>query len=222
MSRSLQNKPRGLAALRRLAVRSPRQEHCDLCAAVLSGEHEHLVDPANRRLLCACNACAVLFDHSGATRYRRIPRDIRELPAFEIGDGLWNSLAIPIGLVFFFRSSVTNLAKAQGFGGAILAVYPSPGGPTETLVAEELWHELASLDNAVADLLTDVEALLVNRTRGARDYYIVPIDQCYGLTGLIRRHWTGISGGDEVWEQIRLFFNSLRERARPAWSANHA
>jgi hypothetical protein len=196
-----------------LAVRSPEPERCDLCATVLSGEHEHLVDPANRRLLCACNACAVLFDHSGATRYRRIPRDIRGLPGFEISDILWNSLAIPIGLVFFFRSSVSN---------GILAVYPSPGGPTETVVDEELWTALASLDDAVAGLLIDIEALLVNRTRGARDYCIVPIDQCYKLIGLIRRHWTGISGGDEVWDQIRLFFDSLRERARPAWSASHA
>ena len=214
MIRSLhRNRPRGLAALRRLAVRSPEPERCDLCATVLSGEHEHLVDPADRRLLCACNACAVLFDHSGGTRYRRIPRDIHGLPDFQIGDRLWNSLAIPIGLVFFFRSSASN---------AILAVFPSPGGPTETVVAEELWQALASLDDAVAGLLTDVEALLVNRMRGAGDYCIVPIDQCYRLTGLIRRHWTGISGGDEVWEQIRLFFDSLRERARPAWSASHA
>jgi hypothetical protein len=216
------NRPAGLAALRRLAARSPQQERCDLCATVLSGEHEHLVDPANRRLLCACNACAVLFDHSGVTRYRRIPRDIRGLPDFEIGDSLWNSLAIPIGLVFFFRSSVTNIVKGEGFGSVILAVYPSPAGPTETVVEEELWQALTSIDGAVAGLLTDVEALLVNRTRGARDYCIVPIDQCYKLVGLIRRHWTGISGGGEVWEQTRLFFDSLRERARPTWRVSHA
>jgi hypothetical protein len=35
---------------------------------------------------------------------------------------------------------------------------------------------------------TDVEALLVNRVAEARDYYIVPIDLCFELVGLIRAH----------------------------------
>ena len=30
--------------------------------------HEHLVEPANRRLICACDACAILFEgQSGAS-----------------------------------------------------------------------------------------------------------------------------------------------------------
>ena len=214
MNRGLHpNQARGLAALRRLAAVSPELERCELCAAVVREQHQHLVDPESRRLLCVCDACAILFDHSGRTRYRRIPRDIRGLPGFEVGDALWNSLAIPIALVFFFRSSITN---------AMLAVYPSPGGPTETMVEEEVWSAIASLDTSIAGLLQDVEALLVNRTQGPREYYIVPIDECYKLSGAIRRYWTGISGGDEVWEQIRLFFDGLKGRARPAWRASHA
>ena len=31
---------------------------------------------------------------------------------------------------------------------------------------------------------------------------IVPIDQCYRLSGLIRLHWRGLSGGSEVWEEV--------------------
>jgi len=204
---------RGLAALRRLAVVSPEPERCELCAAAVPEQHQHLVDPESRHLLCACDACAILFDHSVSTRYRRIPRDIRTLPDFEIDGALWNSLAIPIGLVFFFRSSVSN---------SVLAVYPSPGGPTETIVEEELWKALASLNGDIASLSEDVEALLVNRIAGVRDYLIVPIDECYKLTGVIRRHWSGISGGDEVWEQIRSFFEGLKGRARPAWGTSHA
>jgi hypothetical protein len=214
MNRSLHaNQARGLAALRRLAAVSPEPERCELCSAVVREQHQHLVDPESRRLLCACDACAILFDHSGRTRYRRLPRDVRELQDFDISDALWNSLAVPIGLVFFFRSSKTN---------AIVAVYPSPGGPAETVVEEDAWSAIASLDTSIAGLLPDVEALLVNRTKSARDYYIVPIDECYKLTGAIRRYWTGISGGDEVCEQIRLFFEGLKGRARPAWSASHA
>ncbi len=189
---------RGLATLRRLVAAPPQPERCELCAAEVPEQHQHLVDPEKRRLLCACDACAILFDHSGITKYRRVPRDIRELPGFEIDDALWNSLGIPIGLVFFFRSSVSN---------AMLAVYPSPGGPTETNVEEDVWSELA------VPLADDVEALLVNRIQGAREYYVVPIDECYKLTGLIRRNWTGLSGGDELWERIRLFFESLKRRA---------
>ena len=56
----------------------------------------------------------------------------------------------------------------------------------------------------------DVEALLVNRVGNTRDYYIVPIDECYKLVGLIRAHWRGLSGGTEVWEEIGRFFDGLK------------
>jgi hypothetical protein len=204
---------RGLAALRRMMAVPSQVERCELCAAEVPGRHQHLVDPERRRLVCACDACAILFDHAGATKYRRVPRDIRELPGVEIDDALWNSLGIPIGLVFFFRSSASN---------SILAVYPSPGGPTETSVEPEIWEELAALHSSVASLADDVEALLVNRTKGARDCYIVPIDECYMLAGIIRQQWTGLSGGDELWESMRVFFDGLKQRAFPERSAGHA
>jgi hypothetical protein len=64
----------------------------------------------------------------------------------------------------------------------------------------------------------DVEALLVNRVGSARgytsaEYYLVPVDECYKLVGLIRAHWRGLSGGAEVWEEIAVFFNGLKQRA---------
>jgi len=204
---------RGLAALRRLAAARRKPECCELCAAQLGQEHQHLVDRESRRLLCSCDACAILFDHSTATRYRRVPRDVRDLSRIEIDEVLWNSLGIPVGLVFLFRSSVTN---------SVLAVYPSPGGPTETSVADEAWSEIAALDPALKALSDDVEALLANRTGGARRYYIVPIDECYKLTGIIRRYWTGLSGGDELWEQARRFFERLEDCARPAGDTAYA
>ena len=60
----------------------------------------------------------------------------------------------------------------------------------------------------------DVEALLVNRARGARDHWLVPIDECYELVGLIRTRWRGLTGGKEVWEEIGRFFEALDRRAR--------
>ena len=67
------------------------------------------------------------------------------------------------------------------------------------------------------ELEPDVEALLVNRVGQSRgsapaEYYIVPIDACYKLVGLIRIHWRGLSGGTEVWQEIGNFFTDLRAR----------
>jgi hypothetical protein len=60
----------------------------------------------------------------------------------------------------------------------------------------------------------DVEALLVNRVRGAREHFLVSMDECYSLVGLIRMNWRGLSGGREVWEKIGQFFEELRERSK--------
>ena len=51
--------------------------------------------------------------------------------------------------------------------------------------------------------------------RGAApaEYYLVPIDECYKLVGLIRTHWRGLSGGTEVWREIGAFFAALKSRA---------
>ena len=198
-------RPRGLAALRHLTARREPVERCELCATVLAEEHSHLVDPQNRRLLCACGACAILFDDSGVTGYRRVPRDARALVGLALTDTAWGALGIPIGLAFLFRSSAA---------GSMVAIYPSPAGPTEAPVEEEDWREIAALDPALSGLRADVEALLVNRIRDAREYYLAPIDRCYRLTGLIRRHWSGFSGGDEVWGKIREFFDEMRRSAR--------
>jgi hypothetical protein len=188
---------RGLAELRRL-LRPPRApERCELCAAPLHERHEHLVDPGQRRLLCACTACAILFEGTVATPYRRVPRDIVRLEQLRIDDESWNSLAIPTGLAFLFRSSVTN---------EIVALYPGPAGPAETTVDAAQWEE-------VARLRPDVEALLINRLAGAREYYVAPIDECYRLTGIIRTCWRGLSGGDEAAIRIRAFFADLEARA---------
>ena len=203
---------RGLAALRRLKSRQPAPERCELCASTIPDEHQHLVDPGNRRLLCVCGACAILFDHAGITQYRRVPRDVRAL-TFDIDDQSWSRLSIPISLVFFFRSSVS---------GTVMALYPSPAGPTEGSVDEETWEDLASVHPALSGLRADVEALLVKRVKASREYYIVPIDECYKLTGVIRRHWQGFLGGDAAWQRIDGFFADLKQRARPEGAGVHA
>jgi hypothetical protein len=67
----------------------------------------------------------------------------------------------------------------------------------------------------LAELEQDVEALLVNRTRGARDHWLVPVDRCYELVGLIRKGWKGFGGGPDVWAEVDSFFERLRREATP-------
>ena len=49
--------------------------------------------------------------------------------------------------------------------------------------------------------------------------FLVPIDACYELVGLVRMHWKGFDGGQEAWEAIDGFFDAVRERSRPAEEA---
>jgi hypothetical protein len=66
----------------------------------------------------------------------------------------------------------------------------------------------------------DVEALLVNRAQGARRHWLVPIDECYALVGLIRTRWKGLTGGKQVWEEIGHFFDRLDRLSRPVGKGN--
>jgi hypothetical protein len=203
-----------LAALRRFVrPRASGVERCELCSAELAAEHQHLVDPSNRQLFCACEPCAILFSGQPSTKYRRVPRRIRTLPDFHLTDARWDSLMIPIQLAFFFHS--TPDAK-------VVALYPSPAGPTESLLPLDAWDEIMEDNPVLREMEPDVEALLVYRVRGASEYYLAPIDECYKLVGLIRAHWRGLSGGTEVWRELGKFFVALNERAVPAGGASRA
>lgn len=205
--------------IRQIARRRPDVERCDLCSRDVPPSHAHLIEPATRRLACACEACAVLFDGARDAKYKRIPREAHLLSAFRLSDAQWESFRIPIDLAFFFESSPL---------GRVVALYPSPAGPTESLLALETWQDLVRENPPLSRLRADVEALLVNRVGLTRrsdpaEYFILPIDECFRLVGLIRLHWKGLSGGTEVWHQIGAFFDGLRTRAVPVREeASHA
>jgi hypothetical protein len=186
-----------LAALRRRARKREEQERCDLCSAPVPPNHRHLVEVKDRRLACACHACAILFPAQATARYKEVPREIRKLDDFSLTDAQWDGLMIPINIAFFLRNSLD---------GRTAAFYPSPAGATESLLDLTLWKELTG---AVV-LRDDVEALVVNRLRAPHEYYVLPIDQCYRLVGLIRVNWRGLSGGAEVWSAIDTFFDGIR------------
>jgi hypothetical protein len=196
-----------LASIRRFVRPKPVRERCALCSAELPADHSHLLEPATRRLACACEPCAILFSNQGAARYRRVPRRVEFLPDFRLSDVTWQGLSLPIDLAFFVRSTPEN---------GILALYPSPAGATEAPVAADAWQVLEEENLILLEFEPDVEALLVNRVGSSRECYRVGIDECYRLVGLIRTHWRGFSGGDVVWDEIDGFFAGLKERSTRA------
>lgn len=189
----------------RQATRSA-QESCDLCGEPVASEHRHMLNLANREVLCACRACAVLFDSSaaGGSSRKLIPTRYQYLADFRMTDAEWESLSIPVHMAFFVRNT-----SAQ----RVLALYPSPAGPTESLLTLETWEDLELHNPVLKQMESDVEALLLNRIRETRDYFLVPIDECYKLVGIIRLYWKGLSGGSEVQRQIDQFFALLKQRS---------
>jgi hypothetical protein len=201
------------ASLREFTRKRPAAESCELCSSPLSFDHEHLIEPASQRLVCACTACAILFGGQQSARFRRVPRRALLLADFQLTESQWEDLHLPINLAFFFRSTRA---------GRVVAVYPSPAGGMESLLTLESWSQLEAENPVLHELEPDIEALLVNRVGHARDHYRVPIDACYRLVGLIRSHWRGLSGGTEVWEAIGNFFDGLAPASSRNGVARHA
>jgi hypothetical protein len=199
-------------ALRQFVRRPSAVETCEMCSQGLAATHQHLLDPVSRKLICACDACTILFSTQGQTKFKRVPRTIRFLPDFRMTESQWDGLMMPINMAFFFKSTPQE---------RIIALYPSPAGATESLLSFDTWDEIALENPVLLEMEADVEALLVNRIGHARgftnpEYFVAPIDECFKLVGLIRSRWQGLSGGTEVWREIGQFFADLQTRSRRA------
>jgi Family of unknown function (DUF5947) len=195
-----------LAQLARRPVAEPAQEErCDLCGEPIPADHRHLLDLEKRDLLCACRGCSLLFDRAaaGGGHFRLVPDRRLRLDDFVLDDALWDRLRIPVDMAFFFYSSTAERT---------LAYYPSPMGPTESLLELDAWEAVRETNPVLADMEPDVEALLVNRARGAREHWLVPLDECYALVAVIRTTWKGLTGGREVWDAVDRFFDGLEGR----------
>jgi Family of unknown function (DUF5947) len=194
------------SALRRMKQPRVLEEHCEFCNLVIPPVHRHLLESANRQIICACDACAMRFMGVVGGRFKLIPRDTRSLPGFRMTAGQWDNFALTINLTFLYRDTSA---------GKVMALYPSPAGATESLLPAQNWQALEAENPALAKMEADVEALLVNRIGEVREYFIAPMDVCYELVGLIRMHWRGLSGGEKVWQEIETFFAKLRNNAEP-------
>lgn len=192
-------------AIHRARQRVASAERCGMCAAAVGPEHRHVWDEQGGELICACPPCSLLFVREAAAggRYQLVPTHARRLPGVSADE-----LGVPVGLVFFVKQR----------DGRVLGHYPSPLGTTESEIDAGTWRAAEARVPALAELTPQVEAFLVwtGMPRGGQQW-VVPVDECYRLVALIRRHWTGMSGGGAVWREIAGFFDDLgRRHDRPS------
>jgi hypothetical protein len=189
------------------AVRSmdASEDRCELCETTIPDDHRHLLNLVERRIECVCESCWAL--RSGDAEYRPVGGRTLWLADLDVPDEVWASFQIPIGLAFFMESSVA---------GCVVALYPSPGGATESELHFSSWSRMLELNPVLAELEADIEGLIVNRLSEPACYAIAPIDRCYELTGTIKANWEGISGGPKVRDAVSGFFAELRSQAVPA------
>ncbi|MFJ5547664.1 DUF5947 family protein [Streptomyces sp. NPDC093225] len=202
--------PLGRGGLRRFTgPRPPRPEVCELCGTPVAGDgHRHVVETERRALVCACRACATLFDRPGAAtgRYRAVPDRYLADPDHRLDEGAWELLRIPVGVAFLFRNSALDRP---------VALYPSPAGATENELDPDVWQSVLDAGPLAGLLRPDVEALLLRRTDGRTSCHLVPVDICYELVGRMRLLWQGFDGGAEARAALAEFFDRVEHRARP-------
>jgi hypothetical protein len=194
--RAMSMSPAALSALRRFARPRPAGERCDLCAAAIAGEHEHLYDPRRRAVECACAACALLF--ADGTQRKRVPHVAVRIDDFQLDASAWRALGLPIDVAFFTVDEA----------GAASAFYPGPAGAVTAAVSPDSWRAMLAA-NPTLRLASDVEALLIRRRSVNIVGYRVSLDECYRLTGLLRASWHGFHGGAEAWSTLDQFFATL-------------
>ncbi len=164
------------------------------------------MDTRTRALECACRACYLLFTQpgAGAGQHRAVPDRYRYTPVFAGGAQLWESIGIPVRTAFFLTSSISHRTTA---------FYPGPAGATESLLPTEAWAEVLHDSPVGTTPAEDIEALLVRRLAEGFECFLVPVDVCYRLVGLVRTYWKGFDGGSQTWQAIDEFFAGLRERS---------
>ena len=187
----------------------PVGERCEMCSESIADEHQHVVNVADRQLMCVCRACYLLFtDNNADLRYRAVPDRYLAFEDFALDRRAWEALQIPVGVAFFFTNSAL---------GRTVAFYPGPAGATESELDLDSWNAISGADSRVRLLADDVEALLVRVPEDGESAqpqtYLVPIDACYEFVGRLRMLWRGFDGGQEARQFIDSFFAQIQARA---------
>lgn len=203
-----------LTTLRRIAGNRPTPvagERCEMCAAPIAEQHQHVVNLESRGLMCTCRGCYLLFtaDHA-ELRYRAVPDRYLSFPEFRLGEADWDELEIPVGLAFLFRNSVQDRT---------VVFYPGPAGATESELPLGAWDRIEGANPELGHLRADVEAVLLRgpeREHAGFSAHLVPIDTCYELVGRLRTLWRGFDGGQEARGALEEFFATVEARSRPA------
>jgi hypothetical protein len=186
---------------------APTGERCDLCGTPIALA---ACPPARPCQPAPALRVRGLHQALGGRRARRlpaIPDEVRALPDFRISDQEWDALMIPIGLAFFYRAQ---------HSARVTAMYPGPAGAVHSLLDLDAWHSLVEHNPELGALRAEVEALLIYRINNARRYYIVPIDRCYALAGLLRQQWHGAVGRRRGLGIDRRLLRSAAIAGRPA------
>src|SRR3954454_20317720 len=127
------------SALQRMARRAAREreaalEHCDMCDAPIAPDHRHLLDLRAHELMCACRACAVLFDRgaAGGGHYRLVADPRLRVEEFALDRVAGADLRLPASPAFFPHGSDARRVRAY---------YPGRMGATESMLGLDAWRE---------------------------------------------------------------------------------
>jgi hypothetical protein len=193
-------------ALRAFTAERPRQAACALCGARIAEHpaHPHLLAASGGRVVCACGACALLFAGELGAAYRRLPEAIEAYGEPRLGDADWQVLAVPIRLCCFVRRTASEIE----------CIYPSPAGPVRSALGADATSLLVQYYPALPALERDVEAILLCAVGDRHQAFRLPIDECFRLVGLVRRHFRGASGGSSWWSALDAWLTELSERSR--------
>ncbi len=175
---------------------------CDFCSKPIPADHKHFADLENMKFICTCELCAVLQAESG--EYHQVPERYQYLRNFDLPERIWLGFRIPVNMAFIVHNSVRKKP---------VAYYPSPAGATESELRLESWDALTQKNPVLNDMDDDLEGFMVNRLDEPHEHFIVPIDSCYKLIGLIRTTWQGLHGGEEMRSSVREFFDELKRKA---------
>jgi hypothetical protein len=123
-------------------------ERCELCAAPLVAEHDHLWELRTRQVRCACIGCAVIVPTSTHAGYRRVPRRLERV---ELDAAKWlGRLGVPVGVAALYCRD----------DGAPIAGYPGAIGLVESELERAAWDELCTSVPVIAAMQREVEAVV--------------------------------------------------------------